>query len=129
MAIPVVVEPQIQKDAGDCVIICLSMVFGIPYVRVCEEAIKIKSDACQKGLTTKEMMRVARALGKSLLSLPIQDLQLESETGILDVRKKRAWHAVVLFEGSVYNPADGLLYTLDAYLSSSKAVPQRFFRP
>lgn len=129
MAIPLVVEPRIQIDSGDCVICCLSMILGIPYVQVSAEALKIRADVGQKGLTTRQMMRVVRGLGRNLTSLPISDINLEGETGILDVRKGRVYHAVVLFEGVVYNPADGLLYNLDAYLSAAKATPIRFHRP
>lgn len=105
------------------------MILGIPYVQVSAEALKIRADVGQKGLTTRQMMRVVRGLGRNLTSLPISDINLEGETGILDVRKGRVYHAVVLFEGVVYNPADGLLYNLDAYLSAAKATPIRFHRP
>ena len=130
MATPVVVQPQIQIDSGDCVIVALAMVLGLPYITVYATAHEFYPDAHTTGLTTREMMRVVRALGRHLTSVPIKDVELGGETGILDVRKGRGkYHAVVLFEGVVYNTADGLLYNLEAFLASSKTTPTRFFRP
>ena len=130
MAVPVIIEPVIQRDAGDCVIASLAMVLGLPYVQVYTKAHEFYPDAHTTGLTTREMMRVVRALGKHLTSVAIKDVNLEAETGILDVRKGSGkYHAVVLFEGVIFNPADGLLYTLEAFLASSKTKPTRFFRP
>ena len=129
MASPAIVEPIIQKDIGDCAIACLAMVLGLPYAEVCSVALALYPTSSSKGLTTRQMFAVVRALGRTLQSIPTKDTQLDAETGILDVRIGRRYHAVVLFEGVVINPADGLIYNLDTYLAARKATPTRFFRP
>jgi len=126
---PVIIEPIIQKDIGDCVIASLAMILGIPYAEVCSTALGLYPECSASGLTTRQMLAVTRALKRNLVSVPVKDLSLEGETGILDVRIGRRYHAVVLFEGVVFNPADGLIYNLDTYLASRKATPTRFFRP
>ena len=134
MAAPIAIQPTIQMNAGDCVICCLSMILGIPYVNVYKVAKDIYPECGIKGLTTRQTMRIVRKLGRTLESVSIKGLSLENETGILDVRIRREHHSVVLFEGIVYNPADGIIYNLDAYLAGAassdqaKAVPTRLFR-
>ena len=129
MATPAIIELIIQKDIGDCAIAALAMVLGIPYAEVCHTALELYPASSSAGLTTRQMLAVTRKLGRNLQSIPIQEVQLDAETGILDVRIKRRYHAVVLFEGVVVNPADGLIYNLDTYLAARKATPSRFFRP
>ena len=126
---PAIIEPIIQKDIGDCVIASMAMILGLPYAEVCKTALDMYPTCSHAGLTTRQMLAVTRALKRNLLSVAIKDAQLESETGILDVRIGRRYHAVVLFEGVVFNPADGLIYNLDTYLADRKATPTRFFRP
>ena len=128
MPAPLAMEPIIQKDIGDCVIVCLSMILGIPYVTVYRAAHALYPACGSKGLTTRQMLRVVRSLGFHLTPTAIENANLEDETGILDVKIKQSLHAVVLFEGVVFNPADGLIYNLEAYLAG-KAKPVRLFRP
>ena len=129
MAAPAIIEPIIQKDIGDCVIASMAMVLGLPYSEVCSKALELYPTCSSTGLTTRQMLAVTRALKRNLTSVPIKEAQLDSETGILDVRIGRRYHALVLFEGVVFNPADGLIYNLDTYLACRKATPSRFFRP
>ena len=129
MAAPAIIELIMQKSSGDCVIAALAMVLALPFVEVHVKAQELYPDCSKSGLTTREMLRVTRALGRNLSRVPLKDLQLDAETGLLDVRIRSSYHAVCLFEGVVVNPADGLIYTLDAYLASAHAKPTAFFRP
>lgn len=129
MAAPVIIEPIIQKAEGDCVITALAMILAVPYAEVCSKALALYPTADTKGMTTRQMLTVVRALGRNLQSVPIKDANLEGETGILDVRMNRRYHSLALFEGVVINPADGLIYNLETYLATKKATPARFFRP
>lgn len=129
---PSVIEPTIQKSSGDCVIAAIAMVLGLPYVEVSKMAETIKPDPRESGITIREAQRISQKLvGRTLQSInpKATEIDLESETGILYVRLGREYHAVVLFEGVVYNPADGLIWNLHTYLATRKASVVRLLRP
>lgn len=120
---PDVIELLIQRNAGDCGVCCLSSILQVPYVKVSMAALKLSKSALSTGLFTHQMMEIAEKLGKPLKLLKPKQIDLDDRpTGILIVRQKRgSKHAVVLFDGVIHNPADGLTYTLDAFLSHQKA--------
>jgi hypothetical protein len=133
MASPAMIHPQRQIGDMDCVMACLSAILLKPYEEVVEAAKKVDPAALEVGLTPTESKRVARLLGCQLTSHRVVKAEregcvtpddLESLTGILYVRRGRTWcHAVVLFNGSVYNPANGMLYLPDVYFASIKCHP------
>ena len=132
MASPAVIEPTVQKTNGDCVIASLAMVLGLPYVEVSKVAEAIQPDAQYNGITMRVAQRITNKLvGRQLQSInpKATETDLESETGVLWLRMGREYHAVVLFEGVVYNPADGLIWNLHAYLATKKAHVVRLLRP
>ena len=129
---PSIIEPTVQKSSGDCVIASIAMVLGLPYVEVSKFAETIKPDPRESGITIREAQQIA----KKLVGHPFQsinpkatEIDLESDTGILWLRLGRDYHAVVLFEGVVYNPADGLIWNLHTYLATKKAHVIRLLRP
>ena len=127
---PLIIEPVVQKNVGDCVLASLSMIFGIPYQEVSTVALSHYPDCAHQGLSTRQTMVIVKALGRTLQSIKVPDAHtLEGETGLLDIRMGRLYHTVVLFQGVVLNPADGLVYDLDTFLASRHAIPTRFFRP
>ena len=129
---PSVIEPIIQKSSGDCVIAAIAMVLGKPYVEVSQVAETIKPDPREKGITIREAQTIAKKLvGRQFESInpKATDTDLGSETGVLYVRLGRDYHALVLFEGVIFNPADGLLWNLEAYLGNKKAHVVRLLKP
>ena len=69
-------------------------------------------------LWVRQIIRIAAALGVTLNATAIDD----DAVGILVVKfRDRTRHIVVLFQGVVINPADGLVWDLDAYLATSRA--------
>lgn len=119
-------EPIVQKNVHDCLIACLAMVLGRPYVEVHTVAQLIVKDMAS-GLTELETKRVAKALGFKLRAgKPPEDF--DDETGILILKGP---HAVVIFSGALLDPASGLLYVPDAYFSNFehlKFTPDRFLK-
>jgi ABC-type bacteriocin/lantibiotic exporter with double-glycine peptidase domain len=124
MSTPLAIDPVMQKDSGDCAIAALAMVIGRPFREVSDAAIKtIRRKRWQSGgLETDEVLRIARKLGVVLTRTDASG-PLDEATGILLVKKPKSYHAVVVFEGVVFNPADGLLWNLDAYCHSTLSKP------
>lgn len=122
---PAVIEPIMQKTGMDCVIACLAMVLAIPYVDAAKAAQEVDPLALQLGLTITEAKRVARKLGRKMTTMPVFDE--DEATGILYVRKgtRGKYHAVVMFGGVIYNPADGLLYQYDTYMATEGVKPYK----
>ena len=127
---PEVIKPVTQVTEGDCAICSLAMMLGVPYEQVGEAAKHItRRNPHRGGLTTGEIIKIAHKLsGHDVESLLPSQVNLSDETGILAVRYGKSEHAVALFEGVIYNPADGLIYSIDAYLASMHAKPIRFIR-
>ena len=130
MAAPAVFEPIMQKEGGDCVIASLAMILGLPYQEVSKKALELFAKPHETGLSVRDTQRLIRSLtGRVFESVKAAELDLEDETGVLFVMLPHVYHAVVLFEGSVFNPTDGLMWNRHAYLATKKARPVRLLRP
>lgn len=125
MASPAVIHPTMQMGAMDCVVASLSMLLGKSYREVAEAAKRVDPDALEVGLTWGEAVRVAKLLGVRLASQDASGVDLDELTGVLYVKIGRSHHAVVVFAGVIYNPADGMLYIPDAYFAAVKGKPVR----
>ena len=100
------------------------MILGRPYVEVSEMALSLFKDPHKVGLVTREIMRLLRHLGANPTSLPLKGLSLEEETGLL----LTSGHAVVVFQGVIYDPLNGLLYQPDVYSTATHQRLVRFIR-
>ena len=130
MAAPAVIELVTQKGGGDCVIASLSMILAIPYNEVSKKALTLFEKPHSTGLSVRDTQRLSKALvGRLLQSVDAAKIDLDDETGILFVKLPGDYHAVALFEGSIFNPADGLLWNRHAYLATKKAHVVRLLRP
>lgn len=127
MASPAIIEPIIQKNSGDCAITCLAMLLGLPYVEVSSMAVSLWPQAPQTGLWTTEIRKLAKKLGHPLSSVPIKQM-VEQDTGIIVVKQPTQDHVVLLFQGVIFNPADGLLYEYDTYFANQHAKAIRLLR-
>ena len=132
MTAPAVIEPIVQKAMGDCVIACIAMILGVPYQEASKAALDVKPQPHSTGLTTREAQKIAN----KLVGHPFQivntkgaDLDFDNETGILYVRMSRSYHAVILFEGVVVDPSDGLVWNLQTFLHTKKASTYKLLRP
>lgn len=121
MPAPTVIEPIVQKSISDCAIAALAMLLCRPYHDVSARAIRMTRKPHHRGLGTRQFMALARQCGAQLVRAR-GAVDLEDETGLLCVAfPDKTEHALVLFNGVIYNPADGLLYVPDVYVSSRKA--------
>lgn len=105
------VEPIVMKGDDDCAIASLAMLLGKPYSEVYSMARRRR----QAGLWSTDIRRIARRFGRQLTSYR-QPLP-QTPTGVLIVERPSSAHAVLVFQGVVVNPADGLLWDFDAFLS------------
>ena len=128
MAAPAIIETIFQKTEGDCAIAALAMLLGVPYVTVSETALTIKEDPLRDGLYISDIQRVAKKLGQALQSVKPASINLSEETGILFLRRPAYAHTVVLFQGVVYNPSDGMLWDLDTFVHTNKYRIVRLLR-
>ena len=126
MTRPIAIHPARQYSEGDCGLASLSMLSGKPYTVVRAAASALYPDAVNFGSTRRHLLRIAASLK---YPLKLRDLakasseDLDETTGLLVVSKRagRGWHAhaVVLFEGVVIDPSDGLVWGIDPYLAES----------
>lgn len=130
MAAPVAIDPVIQKTEGDCVIASLSMLLGIGYPEVSHKARELWPNPHRTGLTVRDAQRLIRSLtGRVFESVKAVDNELDDQTGVLFVSLPDDYHAVALFEGVIFNPADGMIWNRSAYFATKKAHPVRLLRP
>lgn len=130
MAAPSVISPVSQQGNYDCVIAALSTLLSIPYPDVKKAAHKEVEDPKATGISVRECQFIAKRLtGRTFQSVRPDNAELNIETGILFCKVPGGYHAVVLFEGILFNPQDGLVWNYETYLASKKAHPVRFLRP
>lgn len=129
MAAPAVIDPIMQKEGGDCVIASIAMISGIAYSEVSKKALELWPDPHHTGLTVREAQRLIKVLVGFMYDSIKPPADLDDETGVLFVKLPDSYHAVALFEGAIFNPADGLLWNRHAYLATKKAHAVRLLRP
>ena len=128
MPSPEVIEPIIQKEDSDCGVAVVAMLLQKPYREVSEVALKtFKHRPHSNGLELRQIRSLLKKFGVSPISLAPNDVDLTEETGILSITKKIP-HVVLLFEGVIVDPANGLLYSIDAYCAEQKARITRFIK-
>ncbi len=128
MAAPDIIEPIIQKEDGDCAIAAVAMLIQKPYRDVSEVALKMfKQRPHSTGLELRQIRALLKKFGATPVSISPKEVDLAEETGILSITKKNP-HVVVLFEGVIVDPANGLLYSIDAYCADQKARITRLIR-
>lgn len=128
MPSPEVIEPIIQKEDSDCAIAVVAMLLQKPYREVSEVALKtFRQRPHSTGLELKQIKRLLEKFGEKPVSLAPKAVDLTEETGILSISKKVP-HVVVLFEGVIVDPANGLLYSIDAYCADQKARITRLIK-
>lgn len=111
-------EPIIQKSTSDCGVAALAMYLNRPYREVSSAALKVAPRVHKAGLWTTQMKMIAKALHHNLVSVRVTEL--DDMTGLLTLAagtKPKEEHVVVLFQGVVIDPSDGLLWDRETYLS------------
>lgn len=114
------IELIMQKSDNDCGIACLAMLLGVSYADVRQAAPRTFTEK-SAGLTTQQILRIARKLGHTLrLSKDFTG----HDIGIIDLDravKDGPCHVAMFLKGTIYTSASGLLYTdVDAYLTTHK---------
>ena len=117
MTEPVVVQPVLMKDVGDCGICCLAMLLGVEYAAIVQAIPKRNRKKAQSdGLTIIQMCNVAKVF---LTQLEYHDEPEEDAVGILFLERTvgEDAHAVMYMKGVLFHPGDGTIWTdMDAYL-------------
>mgnify|MGYP001599214933 CR=1 FL=1 len=115
------IEVIIQKSTGDCGIAALAMILRLPYQQVCQVALTLDKQALNKGLHRTELVRIAEQLG--YLTKFLRTFDPEEDEGIICLvpstnRRGSGGHYVMLFNGCIVNPADGLVWPYEEYMKS-----------
>jgi hypothetical protein len=120
---PLAIEPITQKSGADCGVACVAMISGRPYQQVADAARKIAWNVAAVGLYPSQVQALAKAC-RCRLTRRARKGYDEDLTGVLIVRDAQDWalHAVVIFQGCIFNPADGVLYDHDVFLSKGYDV-------
>ncbi len=121
---PDAIQPLVQLGASDCAIVALAMYLGKPYRVVSEAALKVCRKVHQRGLYTAEIIRTAKRLGCTIRAAkPMIGPHDEPISGLLIVvRPSGTHHIVVLFQGVVIDPADGIVWDFGTWLATAKAT-------
>ena len=120
--------PCIQQSVSDCVVACVAMLLGIPYPDVSQAAPQLVKRARKKGASEYTLRKLVRTLGSTLHKMPYK--AEDNPTGILFLEAGRPTyppHAVVLFQGILINPSDGLLWDAETYLTLHTYTPEALF--
>ena len=111
---------------ADYMVACLAMILRRDYGEVLAAAARVCKTVWRDGLTPKETLRTARALGASAAFT--SQFDAEEDAGVLWVafRDQIQEHAVVLIEGWVFDPdhAPVSMWLYDDYLAVRNAVPK-----
>lgn len=126
MEAPVALDVIYQKDAGDCSLAAVAMFTGRTYGAVSRAAIKRFGESAKlhrEGLYTWQITWLLNHLNCRVKRWPaksINGLDLSSATGLIDLQRRnrtRHGHVAVLFQGVLVNPADGMIWDLDTFLT------------
>ncbi len=116
MNTPYVVEPCMMKAESDCGVACMAMLTGKSYAEV--RAALTKRTNIKEGLGVKQLRNIAERLG--FKTRWIRDADLSETVGILGLTRstdpltpegEQEGHWVFCSRASIWNPAEGLLYT------------------
>lgn len=121
MTEPFVFEPTVMKSVGDCGICCLRMLLGVPYEAVLAAlSKKAQRTVMQDGANVLVFCNAAKRLG---FTLEYHDDDFNPDyVGVLVLERtvNDDKHMVMWSAGTIYNPADGLIYTdLETYLTKT----------
>jgi hypothetical protein len=111
------VNPMIQRGLSDCGLVCLQMLLDRPYDVIRDTALKVAPLLHKSGVYVSELQKISKALGVPLVYRKLSGLP-EDDLGILRVKIPRGYHFVVLFNGVVLNPSDGLVWDAETYLEN-----------
>ncbi len=121
--IPTAVHPIVQIGHMDCGVAVLAMYLGETYPKVAMVALGVDRLVQKTGLSVRGLRRAARVLERGPLKRQNDwsDVDLYEATAILYLKnKQRDYHYALLFEGVVIDPANGLVWDLDAWLETKK---------
>lgn len=113
-----VIRPVRQHLPHTCAIAALSIVIERDYQDVYDRALADYT-WITAGLTTAQILRLARVF-QCPLRLHRGPVEFDEHEGMVDVeaRAPKLCHAVVLFNGSIYDPMDGCFYEPGTYLAT-----------
>lgn len=116
----VALKPQGQLTVGDCGICCVAALSKYSYREVYETA-KLFTRAPDTGMDLGDLTKTLDQL--NFTPRYKRRWNHDEDDGILSLVLKKnprgaGGHWVVLFNGSIFNPADGLFYRYDAYMES-----------
>jgi len=127
MALPVVMEPHVQKGASDCGIASLATFCGRSYREVSDKALQLFPTSHKSGLWSTDLVKLGKALGVKLIRASHPDPRDTDATGLVVMRKKDGTsHVATLFQGVLLDPSSGLIYDLSTYLTSKKYAIRSF---
>lgn len=130
MGAPASFEPLPQIEESDCCVACLSMILGVTHSEIKKVALQFWPEVEKEGLSVKNAQRIIKKFRTApFASVQTKDLNLETQTGILFVKIPAGYHAIILFQGVVYDPATGTVWNLHAYIATRKAKPYRLLIP
>lgn len=124
------IQVVVQQTHADCGVCCLAMLLGRPYSDIFMHSPQQVKLARKKGLTEGSLTRLAKKVGVKLSHRRVTDDDLDEATGILFLgatKKGVDDHAVVMFNGTLIDPSDGLLWDPSVYFRRFSFVPESLF--
>lgn len=120
MTEPTAFQPVMMQDTGDCGIACLRTITGLSLVQVIAVFGTWKHRVMSEGLSRKQLLNAAKRLGFPLRFKTTEEVG--RVVGIVDLQRvgdKDNEHLAVVFNGSLFDPASGTIWTdIDAFLKT-----------
>lgn len=125
--LPSAVFPIVPKQGeADCTIACLSMLLRREYGEVLAAAARVSKTLWTSGLSTPEIIRVARAL--KAVVVVTERFDPDEDTGVLWVsfRDRAGEHVVFLHEGLVFDPEHDpvSMWPYEDFCAVQNAIPK-----
>jgi hypothetical protein len=113
------IKPVRQRAKLDCAIAAIGTLLGLDYEVVLDAAKRVCRRLPKDGLNADQIRKTIRALGCTVSTkrkFGTDEEYIGEETGLVVVKVGTCEHVVVAFNGSIYDPQEGVFYDPDGYL-------------
>jgi hypothetical protein len=108
------IKPVRMRGTSDCATSAIATLLGLDYEVIEAVAKRALRRIPKRGMDSGEIRKVLKALGWSMSTKLKYDI--EEETGLVVLKAGTTEHVIVAFNGSVFDPQEGVLYDPDGYL-------------
>lgn len=121
LALPAL-KPVRQRHQYDCSVACLATILGLDYEVIEDTALSLYTPRqIRRGYRQYQVKAILSRLGYGVEKRRAASINLDEDTGILEIELPKITHDTILFNGCIYDPSDGQFWDASAYLAAHKA--------